>query len=528
MSRLKAFFLTTLCGPLFAGAFPPFGQWWLAWFWMLPLLAVVWNEERRHGISLAWFGFRHGWLAGVSAFTATLWWVGHVTVPGMFALCIYLALFPALWGMLAAVARPLTPGRGLLSALALGGIWAGGEWLRSWLLTGFPWNSAAVPIVEMPGLRALAAYTGVTGLSMVPIFFMTGLGAAWTLRRHRSARGKAVLLAITLSTPAVLTLILWEKSPPPAGSLRVLLVQPNLSMEMKMHLDLIGKPDEERFEIMRQREDDRYADLLNLTGDAYQAAREKPDLIVWPESAIPGRFHDEGHDKPLNSILALGPVTLITGADAIRADPTGTRWLPGNCIAMMRGKKENFLIHEKVHLVPFGEYIPWSDKLPEFFVEPLRELIPTDFSPGDSKDPLVMEGMPCEVIPLVCFEDTIADLARKFVRDAPQLMVNVTNDNWFGESNESAIHALNARWRCIELARPMVRSSNTGVTCVIDTEGRIIHEIPRWKAGGLQATLAYPKGGLTFYARNGELVAMLAGCAGLAILFLQLLKPERP
>lgn len=527
MSRLTAFLLSALCGPLFAAAYPPVGQWWLAWFWLLPLLAVLWSGEQRKGVRLAWFGFRHGWLAGFSAFVATLWWVGHVTVPGMFALCVYLGLFPAVWGAFAVVLRPATPGRGILSALALGGIWAGLEWLRSWLLTGFPWNAAAVPLVEMPGLRALAAYTGVTGLSAVPVFFMAGIAAAWSLRRHRSAKGKAVLLAVTLATPAVLTLVLWEQSPQPAGSLRVLLVQPNLSMAMKMHLDLADKPEEERFEIMRQREEQRYADLLNLTGDAYQAAKEKPALIVWPESAIPGRFHDDGHDTPLNSILALGPVTLITGADAIRADPTGTYWLPGNCIAMMRGKKENFLLHGKIHLVPFGEYIPLRKQLP-FLEKMLGDLIPNDFSPGDSTAPLVMDGLPCEVIPLVCFEDTIADLARQFVRDAPQLMVNVTNDNWFAESNESAIHALNARWRCIELNRPMVRSANTGVTCVIDTEGRITHEIPRWKAGVLHASVPYPKGGITFYARNGELFSMLAGCAGLAILFLNLLKPHRP
>jgi apolipoprotein N-acyltransferase len=369
-------------------------------------------------------------------------------------------------------------------------------------LTGFPWNAAAVPLVEMPGLRSLAAYTGVVGLSMLPIFFMTGTVAAWTLRGHRSVRGRAALMVVVMATPAVLTLVTWQKTPHPSSQMEVMLVQPNVSMKDKM---------DERQNVPR------YEDLLKLTTEGYERAKTRPELIVWPESAIPFLFHERVHDEPLNSILGLGPFALITGADDIAANDDGTNsWDLSNCVVMLREERSNFVIHGKVHLVPFGEYIPLRKQLP-FLEDMLGHLIPSDFTSGKSLEPLRMDGVKPEVVPLVCFEDTIADLARRFIRDVPQILVNVTNDNWFHESPESAIHALNARWRCVELQRPMVRSANTGVTCVIDTEGRMTSEMKPFTRGVLYASVPLFAGGVTFYAAHGDVIPVGAGVAGLLL-----------
>lgn len=518
MAFLKRLLLHALSGLLFAAAFPPFHQWWLAWFWLLPLLFILWAENPRRGGKLAWFGFRQGWLTGLFAFTATLWWAGHVTVPGMIALCCYLALFPALWGAFAAAVRPHSPAHGFAAAAGLALLWTGLEWVRSWLLTGFPWNGAATPLIEMPGLRALAAWTGVTGLAAVPLFFMTGIAAAWTLRRHRNTRTLALLLCTTLALPAILTLLLWQKTSPAEGRVPVLLVQPNVPMDIKMNLDLAAYPPEEQQALADQRELQRYQDLATLTVEGIAKAKEKPVLTVWPESALPRFFHDTSHKELFSKMFTAGTQALITGCDALTAAESGSdAWQAHNCVALIHQSPENFVLHAKVHLVPFGEYIPLRKALP-FLEKMLGDLIPTDFAAGKSLEPLHFDGMPCQVIPLVCFEDTIAHLARKFVRDAPQIIVNVTNDNWFHESNESAIHALNARWRCIELDRPMIRAANTGVTCVIDTEGRITSELPRWKAGSLFASVPYHKGGITFYAAHGEVIAASAGAAGLLLL----------
>ena len=507
MSFLCALISALLTGVLFAAAYPPFGQWWLAWLWALPLFFRVWKPVPFGGWRLFIYGFRHGWLAGVFVFTGTIWWTAHVTGPGMIALCFYLALDPALWGGIAAMLRPETPGRGLLSVVALALLWCGLEWGRGvFPVLGFPWNGAAVPLVEMPGLRSLAAFGGVTGLSVLPFLFMGGIAATWLLRQHRGARGRALLLTFTLAAPAVVTLITWQKSPQPSGHVQVLLVQPNVSMADKMDQDygLI-----------------RYEDLTSLTREAYLRAKIKPELIVWPESAMPGQFDYEWHADYLPGVLGLGAFTLMAGCEARKASEDGKSWLGQNCAVLLRGSLDNYLLHAKVHLVPFGEFIPFRKELP-FLETWLGHLIPGDFTPGTSLEPMRLEKMNFEIVPLVCFEDTIARVARQFIRDRPQLMVNITNDNWFHQSNESAIHALNARWRCLELQRPMVRSSNTGVTCVIDTEGRLTNELPRWKQGLLHASVPLTAGGITFYAAHGDVIPIGAGIAGLvfAVMFI--------
>ena len=149
MSLLKAPLPALASGLLFAGAFPPFNQWWLAWLWALPLLHVTWSQSERRGWRQFFFGFRHGWMAGCAIFIGTLWWLAHVTLPGMIALCFYLACYPALWSGFAAMLKPRAPGHGLLAAVALAMLWTGLEWVRASVpVMGFPWNGAAVPLAS--------------------------------------------------------------------------------------------------------------------------------------------------------------------------------------------------------------------------------------------------------------------------------------------------------------------------------------------------------------------------------------------
>ncbi len=516
MAALKAIAPALLSALLFAAAMPPFGQWWLAWFWLLPLL---WSVAGTSGPRPSfWRGFRRGWLTGFLTFLATLWWAGHVTIIGMFALCLYLALYPAVWGAFAAKLQPQSPGRALLSPLALALLWAGLEWVRSVLMSGFPWNSAAAPLAEMPGIRALAAWTGVTGLSALPVFFMCGLAAAWHLRRHRNARGTAVLLCVTLALPAVITAALWEQSPQPVARVEVLLVQPN-----HPRVEPGEDPDietEAQLNLLRQKEEQENAAgrevVRRLTLDGLAAAKTKPQLVVWPESALPTSIEDPENHRLFDAVFAAGAGTLLTGADSLTAAGDGSNtWQPHNCAALLRPDR-SMMLHAKVRLVPFGEFLPFRRQIPllEKWIGPL---IPRDFVPGNVTDPLRAPGMDYDIIPLVCFEDTIARHARKFIQPEPQLMVNITNDNWFYQSNESVIHTLNARWRCLELRRPMVRASLTGVTCVIDTEGRITDEIPRWQPGVLHASVALPPGEITFYAKHGDVIPIGAGIAGLLL-----------
>jgi apolipoprotein N-acyltransferase len=530
MAALKAIGPALLSAILFAGTLPPFGHWWLAWFWLLPLLWRLWSdEEPARPLRTFVRGFRRGWLAGFFTFTATIWWIGHVTVAGMIALCVFLALYPAVWSGVAAMLRPQSPGRAITAALALALLWAGLEYVRGiFFFLGFPWNGAAVPLAEMPGIRILAAWTGVNGLSVLPVFFMSGIASAWMLRTHRNVRGRAVILCAALALPAVLTVVLWERSPQPVGKVQVMLVQPNFPrVEPGEAPDIETEEQQKLAQQQQDRESAAQRDTMRtLTLEGIASASEKPQLVVWPESALPTMIADPDNAPLFDAVFAAGAETLLTGADSLTAAGDGSNtWQPHNCAALLRADR-SLMLHAKVQLVPFGEFLPFRRQIPllEKWIGPL---IPRDFAPGNVTDPLRAEGMDYDIIPLVCFEDTIARHARKFIHPQPQIMVNITNDNWFYQSNESAIHALNARWRCLELRRPMVRASLTGVTCVIDTEGRIQHELPRWQSGVLHASVTLPPGEITFYANYGDLFSITAGIAGLVLAIVLIIKRPR-
>jgi len=240
-----------------------------------------------------------------------------------------------------------------------------------------------------------------------------------------------------------------------------------------------------------------------------------PDLVIWPESALSAPFHDPNHIPFLNDVLKLGDFTLLTGADIMPPDAP-----PTTGAAIMRGSYDNHQLYSKVHLVPFGEYLPLREV--PLVQALLGDVLPGDFRPGKVTEPFTLEKPAgIQVIPLVCFEDTDGRLARKFVRPVPQLLVNLTNDGWFLQSNENEVHLANAIFRCIELRRPMARSCNTGVTCFVDAQGRIGKgdKLTDPKTGSVFVKGVLPKEvnlakmpESTFFARHGDVfsIAMLA------------------
>jgi apolipoprotein N-acyltransferase len=176
-------------------------------------------------------------------------------------------------------------------------------------------------------------------------------------------------------------------------------------------------------------------------------------------------------------------------------------------------------VHAKVHLVPFGEYLPLRSVLGR--VKFIHALLPGDFDRGETTEPLRLAEVPGGVIPLVCFEDTIGRVARRFARPGTQLILNVTNDAWFRDSEGAEQHLANAVLRCVELRRPMVRAANTGVTAVIEADGRVVARLPRLAPGVLPARvpMVAADAPLTFYARHGDLFsqALLALAAGIVV-----------
>lgn len=561
-SRLPRCAAAAASGALLTTAYAPHHISLVVWLWMFPLLIALWSGGKARSTAASRpikTGFALGFIAGLSFFIPNLAWVRHSSrvINGAIddrwmgwstelmgwgavsALCIYMSLYWGVWGAFAAtVGRPRigersAPNRtgsplsfsleSLRAAFLNASLWTGLEWARGIVLTGFNWNGLGVPLAEELALAQAADIVGVAGLSFIPVF-CSCVAFNTALRFREEARTGRVRphLDFFCATALVLADFIYGfrilSAPPPKDTipLRVLLVQRNIAQAVKW-----GHEHDEAI----------YQGYAKLT----QPFAADTDLVVWPESALPLPFHHPGHAAFLNDVLALGDFSLLTGVDFFEED--GPNYTGA---ALVRGSIDHHQLYRKIHLVPFGEFlplrsIPWVRAM-------LGGIVPGDFTSGSSTEPLILEKPPgVQLIPLICFEDTFGRLARKFVRDAPQLLVNCTNDGWFLHSPENEQHLASARFRCIELRRPMVRAANTGVTCIIGSDGRIR---PGNRLANARTGSVFVEGVLareielekhpprTFYARHGDAfsVALLlaAGCVAAPALWRRRTPPAPP
>jgi apolipoprotein N-acyltransferase len=256
--------------------------------------------------------------------------------------------------------------------------------------------------------------------------------------------------------------------------------------------------------------------LQNLTSPALAL---KPDLLLWPEATVPGgAFSSREAADFVKSFCADSEVNFLFGTDDFSPDGDF------NAAALLNRGGARLQIYRKMHLVPFGEFIPFRRSFP-LFAWIAGDLVPGDFSAGREFTLLETENPEVKVAPLICFEDTLGDTTRRFVQRGAQVLVNLTNDGWFLQSPGAEQHLVNAVFRAVEARRPLLRCANTGVTCFIDPMGRITHALHDghggcFTAGMLSAKIDIPDAATqTFYTRHGDWVAQacaliaLAGCA---------------
>ena len=393
-----------------------------------------------------------GWLYGLGFFGAGVSWVyvsihqyggAPVLLAGglTFGFCAALALLFALQAWLGA--RFFThPRHGWLGFIAL---WWLFEWLRSWLLTGFPWLYLGYAFTDTP-LRALAPVTGVWGLSLLAL--LLGVGSVEALKRRRLwplLPGSALLL-LALLLPGQ-----WTR---PAGpALHTALIQPNVPQ-------LIKWQPAQRQQIIDQ--------LLSLSAPHLDA-----DLIVWPENAIPALYSQvAGRLSGLNALLEQEQSTLIAGLPTRQPDLTDpARSLFHNSLLVL-GHDSG--IYHKRRLVPFGEYVPlerWLRGLIRFFDLPMSA-----FSlPQQPQQPLQVQGQ--ILAPAICYEIAYPELVRRSSAPAA-LILTVSNDTWFGRSIGPDQHLQMARMRALENGRWVIRGTNNGITALIDPQGEIRVQAP--------------------------------------------------
>jgi apolipoprotein N-acyltransferase len=506
-------------GLLVAGLFPPFRLSSMVWVALVPLLAVLWSID---GKRAGWKGFGVGWLAGAASCLVQFNWLSTVSWLGAVLLPMYLAIYWGLFGAFAAtIGNPWKNARisstdgflemrlSLRVAFCHAVVWAGLEWLRGWLFTGFGWNGLGVAFHETPVMAQAADLLGVTGLSAVPVFFQAVIvqagrrlkdAAGDGKRRTRLDFGIAALIVGGIAAYGIVRML--TEGTGRTVRLKTLLVQINIPQDAARvlwnALDVHMAYEEQTLDALEGLAEKDSARLKDAIGKSDEGGISLtwPDWVMWPECALTGRIlrADDGtwgtwreNQETIAQVRTAGPFHLIYGVNELEAEKTADGQLvmkeksrAWNSIAVM-DPSDVLQTYRKRHLVIFGETIPFVDSIPllkKIYEQQSGAEYGGSFTAGESLDPLPIStagGTVIGAIPTVCFEDTVARLVRKFVRPGPQVIINVTNDGWFKESAAAAQHFANARFRAIELRRPMLRCANSGVSAAINSTGSTAH-----------------------------------------------------
>lgn len=490
----SSLFIAAVSGLLLAAAFPPVGAGWLGFIGLVPLFLIC---HRRP--------FASGLTCGLFFFAPLLYWLNIVmtsygglalffSVVAWLLLCLYLSIFFAAATWLLVFFKDRLSLHPIFSAPFL---WVGLEYLRGHFLTGFPWGLLGYAAIDLSALRQAADIFGVYGLSF--LFILCNATIAGLIRRQFGSQviSGAILCVLLLGG------CLWygnsfsDKIFINSARLNVGLVQGNISQQHKWD------------RAYRQQTLDRYTDL------SLSAAADGAELLVWPEAATPFYIQDESVDS--RQVVAVSQKTrryLLFGGPSYESRPDGGYRYHNS--AFLLSPEGSFLGRsDKIHLVPFGEYVPFGKLF--FFINKLVSGV-GDFSPGMVK-PLAINGYDLGV--LICYEAIFPELARDYVQKGSDLLINLTNDAWFGRSSAPRQLLDMTRMRAIENRIWIARAANTGISALISPAGDILQETSLFVEG----TIVGPVGlgaGESLYQRSGDLLPWVSLCSVLGCLLLVL------
>jgi len=510
-------------GLLLTAAFPKIGMAGFAWIAPGLMLAIAQGKSRGDA-------FRIGYVAGLAHFLSSLYWLLLMPVTGLpilgwVSLGVYVALYPAVWVWLMSnfesrISSFESWSRRTLWALAGAAVWVALEMIRARLFSGFPWNLIGVSQFQLTPLIQIASVTDVYGVSFLVVWVsLSLLSAVKTIFRRPTVRftwlADFILPLFVITAIFAFGSVRLRDQNPPNSTLHVTLVQPSIpqtliwdpSANSNRFRQLIRLTEKALADNENQGSDGRVIRVpnpSNLNGTRVARPSEKTDLLIWPESAVPE--FDRTSFIAITNLVQAHRVWLIFNADDAvwRPDAKNKDDYDDFNAAFLFDPNGNYAgIYHKQKLAIFGEYIPLVHWLP--FVKYLTP-ITGSFTPGDKPVTFEMErrsptrhepgtdlpnagseiGAPDRVktSPLICFEDVFPQLARKCVHDDTDFLVNLTNDGWFGRSAEQWQHMANAVFRAVENGVPLVRCANNGLTCWIDSGGRV-REIFKDKAGSV-------------------------------------------
>lgn len=484
---VRPLLLALLSGVLVACSFPKADLSLLAWIALIPLLTALEGQTARAA-------FRLGWISGLVAYAGLLYWVtivmgqyGHLplvaTIPLWLLLSSWLALFHGLAAWLTVQGERF----GIKSALLLPLAWVGADYLRSMLLTGFPWAMLGHSQYRLLPLIQLADTVGVYGITALivlanVVFYRIIRALAGTTVPYPAK--SAVVLIIALTVTLGYGFLRLNSPSSTGGTLKVALIQGNIDQAVKWS------------PAFREATLDIYERLSR------RATAEQPaDLVVWPESAAPFFFQENSPaSERIRNLARELKIGLLFGSPAVERRNDTAAYLNSAFLLAPDGSEVGR--SDKMHLVPFGEYVPLARLLP--FVTKLVHGI-GDFVPGKETRPLLSGSTPLGV--LVCYEAIFPELARAHVNSGSRVLVNITNDAWFGRSSAPWQHLSMAVFRTIETRTPLLRAANTGITSIIDQNGHIRGMTPLFKEAVMVGEIS-PGSANAPYLRLGDLFAL--------------------
>ncbi len=496
--------LAVVGGLLLAAAFPKFNVAGMAWVapGMLLMAAMGWNSGS---------AFRIGYVGGMAGYLATLYWlllipVSFTPIIGWLGLALYLSVYPGVWVWLCwkmypiprnVAEEPPNPGAPNVSpapswsgkkpdaclipsrfpelldwfvstpwwqrfgwTLFCASLWVGLEMLMGRGPLGFPWTLLGASQYRILPVIQIASVTGVYGVSFLVVWFSISLMNALVLLIRRPQvrwHAQRELLVPFLVTAAIVSAGSWKisQATAPSSKVKVALIQPSIPQTW------IWDPNESS---------NRFQQLLQLSE---QALTNHPDLLVWPEAAVPYMFQlDEDIHEAVTNLAQTHKIWLVLGSDdgEVRVTAKGrmeTNYFNSSFLVGPDGEVRGN--YRKRRLVMFGEYIPFSHQFS--FIENLTGL--GSFTPGDRPGWFSMPDLHLKAGISICFEDVFPHLTRMSVDDDTDFLLNLTNNGWFGESAAQWQHAADAVFRAVENGLPLVRCANNGLTCWVDAHGQM-------------------------------------------------------
>jgi len=415
-------------------AFPNFNQSWLVFIGFIPLFFSIQKRSPQKAFLISY-------LCGFLFYTGVLYWLYHVTVFGLIVLCLYLSLYFAIFGL---VFNRLIAYNLRLTALLAPLIWIVLEYIQTRIFfLGFGWTLLGYSQYKNLSLIQHADFFGVYGVSFVIMLVNVAI-YRFLKRSVREIIITAILLMMVLGYG-----ILRLNEGRTKEGIKVSIIQGNIPQDIKWNPGL-AEDILERYSLLTQ-----------------MAALDGPDLIVWPETSFPGFLvSDKELTKKVLDLVKGIKTPLLLGTNTEKALESF------NSAVLISEKGEILDRYDKIHLVPFGEFVPFSDKFPY-----LRHLVLGELGEFTAGNAFSVFETPTRFSVLICFEDIFPELARTFVRKGAEFLIVITNDAWYKRSGAPYQHAACSVFRAIENRVPVVRCANTGYSCFIDSRGRIYDSV---------------------------------------------------